>query len=117
MLDLPKLKVVKASLCEACQKCKQTRASFKPKKCVSTSRALEFLHMDLFGPSRIMSLRGNYYALVIIDDYSRFTWTLFLTNISGAFHAFKFEIVLYGSTTKNHMKRKNQEVFYGCNGA
>ena len=45
--------------------------------------------MDLFGPSRIKSYRGNYYALFIVDDYSRFTWTFFLTLKSEAFEAFK----------------------------
>ena len=45
--------------------------------------------MDLFGPSRTMSFGRNYYALVIVDDYSRFTWTLFLTPKRDAFHAFK----------------------------
>jgi len=64
-------------MCEACQKGKQTKVSFKPKNVVSTERPLEMLHMDLFGPSRIMSLGGNLYALVIVDDFSRYTWTLF----------------------------------------
>ena len=45
--------------------------------------------MDLFGPSRTMSFGGNYYALVIVDDFSRYTWTLFLTNKNEAFRAFK----------------------------
>jgi len=36
-----------------------------------------------------MSLGGNYYALVIVDDFSRFTWTLFLESKSDAFFAFK----------------------------
>jgi len=36
-----------------------------------------------------MSFGGNYYALVIVDDCSRFTWTLFLTHKRDAFHAFK----------------------------
>ena len=36
-----------------------------------------------------MSLGGNYYALVIVDDYSRFTWTLFLAHKRESFHAFK----------------------------
>ena len=36
-----------------------------------------------------MSLGGNYYALVIVDDFSRFTWTLFLESKSDAFSAFK----------------------------
>jgi len=45
--------------------------------------------MDLFGPSRTMSLGGNYYALVIVDYFSRYTWTLFLESKSDAFLAFK----------------------------
>jgi len=45
---------------------------------VSTSKPLELLHMELFGPSRTMSLGGNYYALVVVDDFSRFAWRLFL---------------------------------------
>ena len=44
--------------------------------------------MDLFGPSRTMSLGGNLYVFVI-DDFSRFTWTLFLVTKNDTFHAFK----------------------------
>jgi len=78
VVGLPKLKFEKDHICEACQKGKQTKHSFKLKNMVSTSKPLELLHMDLFGPSRTMSLGGNYYALVVVDDFSRFTWTLFL---------------------------------------
>jgi len=52
--------------------------SFKIKNVVSSLKPLELLHMDLFGPSRTMSPGGNYYAIVIVDDFSRFTWTFFL---------------------------------------
>ena len=45
--------------------------------------------MDLFGPSRVASLAGNLYALVVVDDYSRFTWTLFLAHKNDAYIAFK----------------------------
>jgi len=45
--------------------------------------------MDLFGPSRTMSLGGNYYGLVIVDDFSRFTWTLFIVSKDHAFTSFK----------------------------
>ena len=45
--------------------------------------------MDLFGPSRTMSLGGNYYALVIVNDLSRFTRTLFLAAKNETFYAFK----------------------------
>ena len=36
-----------------------------------------------------MSLGGNYYAPIIVDDFSRFTWTLFLESKSDAFYVFK----------------------------
>jgi len=52
--------------------------SFKIKNVVSSLKPLELPHMEFFGPSGTMSLGGNYYALVIVDDFSRFTWTLFL---------------------------------------
>ena len=78
VLGLPKLKFEKEHACEACQKGKQTRKSFKLKYCVSTSKPLELLHMYLFGPYRTTSLGRNLYALVVVDDYSRFTWTIFL---------------------------------------
>ena len=63
--------------------------SFKLKNIVSTSKPLELLHMDLFGPSRTISLGRNYYAFVVVDDFSRYTWTLFLESKSEAFSAFK----------------------------
>ena len=45
--------------------------------------------MDLFGPSRVLSFGGSYYALVIVDDYFRYTWTLFITHKNEAFKAFR----------------------------
>ena len=63
-------------------------STIKKKNIVSTSKPLELLHIDLFGPSRTMSSSGNYYGLVIIDDYSRFTWTLFLKTKNEAIDAF-----------------------------
>jgi len=68
-----KLKFEKDKKCEACQKGKQTKTSFKQNQFVSTTRPLEMLHMDLFGPSRTMSIGRNYYGLVIVDDFSRYT--------------------------------------------
>jgi len=89
VVGLPKLKFEKDHICEACQKGKQIKISFKLKNIVSTSKPLKLLHMDLFGPSRIMSLGGNYYALVIVDNFFRFTWTPFLESKSDAFSTFK----------------------------
>ena len=83
-----KLKFVKDGLCNACQKGKQSKVSFKAKCMISTSRPLELLNLDLFGPSRTMCIGENYNALVIVDDYSRFTWTLFLPCKNNAFKDF-----------------------------
>jgi hypothetical protein len=38
------------------------------------------LHMDLFGPIAYISISGNKYGLVIVDDYSHFTWVIFLQD-------------------------------------
>ena len=89
VIGLPKLKFVKDKMCDTCQMGKQMKVSFKPKNIVSTNRPLQLLHMDLFGPSRTMSFGGNYYALVVIDDFSRFTWTLFLAHKNDAFKEFR----------------------------
>jgi len=45
--------------------------------------------MDLFGPFRTRSIRGNYYALVSVDDYSRYTWTFFIPAKNDKFKVFK----------------------------
>jgi transposase InsO family protein len=47
-----------------------------------TIRPLEMLHIDLFGPISYISIGGNKYGLIIIDDYSRFTWIFFLHDKS-----------------------------------
>ncbi|GJR71579.1 retrovirus-related pol polyprotein from transposon TNT 1-94 [Tanacetum coccineum] len=86
--NLPKLKYDR-HFCDACKIGKQAHASHKAKNIVSTTRCLELLHMDLFGPSAIRSYGGNRYTLVIVDDYSRFTWTRFLANKTEAFEKFK----------------------------
>ncbi|GJR21701.1 retrovirus-related pol polyprotein from transposon TNT 1-94 [Tanacetum coccineum] len=75
--------------CNACKIGKQAHASYKAKNIVSTTRCLEILHMDLFGPSSVRSYGGNRYILVIVDDYSRYTWTRFLKDKTEAFDQFK----------------------------
>ncbi|GKB31879.1 retrovirus-related pol polyprotein from transposon TNT 1-94 [Tanacetum coccineum] len=86
--NLPKLKYDQ-HFCDACKVGKQAHVSHKAKNIVSTTRCLELLHMDLFGPSAIRSYGGNRYTLVIVDDYSRYTWTRFLANKTEAFEEFE----------------------------
>ena len=86
---LPNIKFQNNGLCDACVKGKQIRTSFKSKDVISTNKVLDVLHMDLFGSSRTASLAGNYYALVIDDDFSRYTWTLFLAAKNDVYKALK----------------------------
>jgi hypothetical protein len=66
----------------ACQAGKQVGAPYPAKNIMTTTRPLEMLHMDLFGPIAYISIDGNKYSLVIVDDYSRFTWVFFLKDNS-----------------------------------
>nr|GFA03221.1 uncharacterized mitochondrial protein AtMg00810-like [Tanacetum cinerariifolium] len=78
VIGLPKLKYVKDQLCSSCELSKAKRSSFKSKVVPCSKGRLNLLHMDLCGPMRVASINGKKYILVIVDDYSRYTWTLFL---------------------------------------
>nr|GEV32456.1 copia protein [Tanacetum cinerariifolium] len=71
---LPKLKFEKDHLCSACAMGKSTKKSHKPKSEDTNQEKLYLLYMDLCGPMRVESVNGKKYILVIVDDYSRFTW-------------------------------------------
>nr|GEZ23314.1 retrovirus-related Pol polyprotein from transposon TNT 1-94 [Tanacetum cinerariifolium] len=74
------LKFVKDHLCSSCELGKAKRKSFQSKTTPSSKRRLQLLHMDLCGPMRVESINGKKYVLVIVDDYSRYTWTYFLRS-------------------------------------
>ena len=61
---------------------------------VSTTKPLEMLHIDLCGPIRVISRRGKGYILVIVDDYSRFTWTMFLATKDETYDVFEIFVRL-----------------------
>ncbi|GKD30632.1 uncharacterized mitochondrial protein-like protein, partial [Tanacetum coccineum] len=71
---LPKLKFEKDHLCSACALGKSTKKPHKPKSEDTNQEKLYLLHMDLCGPMCVASVNGKKYILVIVDDYSRFTW-------------------------------------------
>nr|GEV50376.1 hypothetical protein [Tanacetum cinerariifolium] len=71
---LPKLKFEKDHLYSACKMGKSKKKSYKPKSEDTNQEKLYLLHMDLCGPMRVESVNGKKYILVIVDDYSRFTW-------------------------------------------
>nr|GEW71088.1 integrase, catalytic region, zinc finger, CCHC-type, peptidase aspartic, catalytic [Tanacetum cinerariifolium] len=78
VIGLPKLKYVKDQLCSSYELSKAKRSLFKSNDVPSSKGRLNLLHMDLCGPMRVASINGKKYILVIVDDYLRYTWTLFL---------------------------------------
>ncbi|GKA39364.1 retrovirus-related pol polyprotein from transposon TNT 1-94 [Tanacetum coccineum] len=77
---LPRLKFEKDHLCSACQLGKSKKHTHKPKTENTNLEVLNTLHIDLCGPMRVQTINGKKYILVIVDDYSRFTWVKFLRS-------------------------------------
>ncbi|GKC31752.1 retrovirus-related pol polyprotein from transposon TNT 1-94 [Tanacetum coccineum] len=75
---LPKFKYNKDHLCSAYEQGKSKKASLPPKLVSSTESKHELLHMDLCRPMRVASINDKKYILMIVDDYSRYTWVYFL---------------------------------------
>nr|GFA94345.1 retrovirus-related Pol polyprotein from transposon TNT 1-94 [Tanacetum cinerariifolium] len=71
---LPKLKFEKDHLCSACSMGKSKKKPYKTKSEDTNQEKLYFLHMDLCGPMRVASINEKKFILIIVDDYSRFTW-------------------------------------------
>ncbi|GJZ79275.1 retrovirus-related pol polyprotein from transposon TNT 1-94 [Tanacetum coccineum] len=67
----------------------QGNANNRTRKEVSTTRVLELLHLDLFGPSPIQSYEGNFYTLMIVDDYLNYTWVVFVESKEDVLEKFK----------------------------
>ena len=89
------------------------------KNIMTTRRPLELLHMDLFGPNAYKSLGGNSFGLVIVDDFSRFTWVFFLDDKSQVQKIFKnfarkaqnqFDVKIKKVRSKNGTEFKNTNV-------
>ncbi|GJT92010.1 retrovirus-related pol polyprotein from transposon TNT 1-94 [Tanacetum coccineum] len=77
---LSNFKYHKEHLCPSCEQGKSKRASHPPKLVPNSKQRLHLLHMDLCGPMRIASINGKRYVFVIVDDYSRYTWVVFLKS-------------------------------------
>nr|GEY65744.1 retrovirus-related Pol polyprotein from transposon TNT 1-94 [Tanacetum cinerariifolium] len=71
---LPKMKFEKDHLCSTCEQEKIHRKHHKSKTAFASNKPLYLLHMDLCGPIRVESINVKRYVLVVVDDYSRYTW-------------------------------------------
>nr|GFB36135.1 hypothetical protein [Tanacetum cinerariifolium] len=78
VIGLPKMKFEKDHLCSACEQGKIHRKHHKSKMAFASNKPLYLLHMDLYGLMRVQSINGKRYVLVVVNDYSRYTWVFFL---------------------------------------
>jgi hypothetical protein len=106
VLALKDVKFEKDKLCSACQAGKMVANPHPNKSIMSTTRPLELLHMDLFGPTTYRSIGGNTYCLVIVDDYSRYTWVFFLHDKSHTCDIFK----IFVRRAENEFEQKLKKV-------
>ncbi|GJT94949.1 integrase, catalytic region, zinc finger, CCHC-type containing protein [Tanacetum coccineum] len=108
---LPKLKFEKDHLCSACALGKSTKKPHKPKSEDTNQEKLYLLHMDLCGPMRVASVNGKKYILVIVDDYSRFTWVKCLRSKdeAPAFIINFLKMIQVGSSLKTLVARSPQK--------
>ncbi|GJV36001.1 retrovirus-related pol polyprotein from transposon TNT 1-94 [Tanacetum coccineum] len=84
VIGLPSLVYSKDKPCSSCEKGKRHRANFKTKQTSSIKKCLYLFHIDLFGPVTPRSINHEKYTLVIVDEYSRYTWVYFLKKKSQA---------------------------------
>ena len=84
VLGIPKNSKVSNVVCGPCQLGKQTKAKHPRTQTSATSRPLELLHLDLMGPTRIESLGGKRYIMVVVDDFTKYTWVILLRSKSDA---------------------------------
>ncbi|GJU95310.1 retrovirus-related pol polyprotein from transposon TNT 1-94 [Tanacetum coccineum] len=80
VICLPRLKFEKDHFCSTCQLGKSKKHTHKPKTENTNLEVLNTLHIDLCRPMRVQTINGKKYILVIVDDYSRFTWVKFLRS-------------------------------------
>ena len=73
VVGLPKFEKIDKCICGPCQIGKQIKSKHPSIVSVQTSRPLELLHIDLMGPTKVQSLGGKKYILVVVDDFTRYT--------------------------------------------
>lgn len=80
-------------VCSPCRHGKMVSASHPPLTLVMTDAPGQLLHMDTVGSARVQSAGGKWYVLVIVDDYSRYSWVFFMASKDEVFGHFR-ELVL-----------------------
>jgi hypothetical protein len=76
-------------VCPPCRLGKMIVASHFPVNTVMAEHSGQLLHTDTVGPSRVRSMGGKWYVLVVVNDYSRYSWVFFLESKDAVFEHFR----------------------------
>ena len=87
-LGLPK-GFIEKKVCGSCLLGKHARQTFPKATSYRATKVLELLHGDLCGPTTPMTHGGNRYIFVVVDDHTRYMWSMLLKQKSDAFCKFK----------------------------
>jgi hypothetical protein len=101
---LPLLKFESDLVCAPCRHGKMIAASHSLVNTVMTEHPGQLLHMDTIGPSRVRSMGGKWYVLVIVDDYSRYSWVFFLESKDQVFEQFRLLALRLNNEHPNCLK-------------
>jgi transposase InsO family protein len=82
------LKLESDLVCAPCRHGKMIAAFHSPINIVMTKYSAQLLHMNIIGPSRVRSIGGKWYVLIVVDDYSRYFWVFFLESKHEVFEHF-----------------------------
>ena len=84
VVGLSKFGKIEKNVCGPCQLGKQRKSPHPKVNVATTSCPLKLLHMDLMGPTRIESMGGKRYIMVVVDNLLRYYWVEFLREKSEA---------------------------------
>ena len=84
IIGLPKFEKIEKCICGPCQMSKQVKSKHPSVTEIQTSRPLELLHIDLMGLAKVQSLGGKKYILIVVDDFTRYTWVVLLRDKAKA---------------------------------
>jgi transposase InsO family protein len=102
--ELPLLKFESDLVCPPCRHGKMIAASHSPVNTVMSEHSGQLLYMDTVGLSRVCSMGGKWYVLVIVDDYSRYSWVFFLESKDKVFEHFRLLALRLNNEHPNCLK-------------
>jgi hypothetical protein len=91
-------------VCAPCRHGKMITAFHSPINTMMTKRPVQLLYMDTIDPSWVRSMGGKWHILVIVDDYSRYSWVIFLEGKDEVFEHFWSLALRLNNDHPNYLK-------------